>query len=121
MSIKVGDIGRPIYVPTNFDLSGSTELEIKFTSPDGTVSFTKNTSDGVTAPSSPSPDLPNDPETGFPGGVFPADTYMLYLNVAGDFDAGGAGLWNVCTAYTDGTPKYYQGLDGLLNIGSACK
>ena len=122
MSIKVGDIGRPIYVPTSFDLSSNTELEIKFTSPDGQTKFSKTkTSDGVTAPAVPSPALPADTETGFPGGVFAANTYMLYTTIAGDFDTGGDGLWSVCANYTDATPKFYQGDDGLLSIDPACE
>jgi hypothetical protein len=120
MSIQLGDIGRPIYIATTFDLSGNTELEAKFSLND--VSFTKTkTADGVSAPAIDSPVLPGNPATGFDGGVLPANTYMLYTTVAGDFAEGGAGLWTTCAAYTDGTPKYYQAkTKGLLEIGDAC-
>lgn len=121
MTIIQGDIGRPIYVPTTFDLSSNTELEIKFTSPDGTVKFTKNkTVDGVSAPAVDSPALPANTNTGFSGGVFPANTYMLYTTVGGEFSHE-SGLWPLCTAYTDAT-KYYQSdpPDGLLEVNEAC-
>lgn len=117
MTIKVGDVGRPIYVATSFDLSANTALSLKFTAPDGVTTFTKNNPD-VTAPGVDSPNLP--PSEGFPGGILPANTYMLYTTVAGDFDTGGAGTWQVCGAYTDGTPKFYQGDDGPLVIEEAC-
>ena len=116
MTIKLGDIGRDIYVATSFDLSANTELEIKFTL--GTNTFTKNTSDGVTAPAVPSPTLPF--TDNFPGGILAADTYMLYTTIAGDFATGGAGDWTVCCAYTDATPKYFQGDDGILTIDDEC-
>lgn len=113
MSIKVGEIGRDIYVGTSFDLSANTELTIKFTSPSGTIIVTKTSADGVTAPAVDSPALPG-------VGVFPANTYMLYTTQAGDFDSGGVGDWTVCTVYDDATPKKYFGDDTTLTIEEAC-
>ena len=115
--MKKGDIGRPLYVATSFDLSANTNLEIKFTSPDGLTKFTKSKLlDGVTAPAVDSPSLPA--TDNFSGGVLPASTYMLYTTDGTEFDADGD--WQICTAYTDGTPKYYQGDDGILTIDPAC-
>ena len=121
MTIKDGDIGRPIYVASTFDMSGNTALSLKFTSPDGSVVITKSNPD-VTAPASPSPSLPS--STGFAGGILPASTYWLYTTDGTEFIAGGspggAGNWTVCGTYTDGTPKFYQGDSGVLVISEAC-
>lgn len=118
MSIKVGDIGRPIYVATNYDLSSNTALTLKFTAPNGEV-FTRTNPD-VTAPGIDSPALPPNEDNSFSGGVLPANTYMLYSSQAGDFDSGGSGTWTVCGSYTDATPKFYQGDDGALFISEGC-
>jgi len=113
MSTKVGEIGRDIFIGTGFNLSAATELTIRFTNPDGTVKFDRDSSDGVTAPPADSPDIPDI-------GVFIGNTYMKYTTVAADFDAGGPGDWVVCVNYQDATPKSYDGDDTILNIGEAC-
>jgi hypothetical protein len=118
MTIKVGEVGRDLYVGTTFDLSSNTELIIRFTSPDGAVKFNKDTSDGVTAPATPSPSLPASGD--FSGGVLPADTYMLYTTDGTEFTTGGAGNWTICANYQDATPKSFDGDDTTLVIGEAC-
>lgn len=38
--IKVGEKGQPVKIATDFDMSGSTGLQIVFTAPTGGTSFT---------------------------------------------------------------------------------
>lgn len=116
--IKNGEVGRDLYVGTTFDLSSNTELTIRFTSPDGTIKFDKTTADGITAPASPSPALPESGD--FSGGILPANTYMLYTTDGTEFTLGGDGNWNICTNYQDGTPKSFDGDDTTLVISPAC-
>jgi hypothetical protein len=118
VSIKVGEIGRDLYVGTSFDLSSNTELIINFTSPDGSVSFSKAKADGVTAPAVDSPALPSSGD--FSGGVLPANTYMMYTTDGTEFVDGGHGGWEICTTYQDATPKRFYGDDTTLLIAEAC-
>ena len=114
MTIKVGEVGKSLYVGTTFDMNAApfTVLELKFTSPDGTITFSRTDSgDGITAPAVDSPALPN-------VGVLPANTYMLYLTQAGDFTVDGD--WQVCAEYQDAAPSIFFGDDTVLTIGKAC-
>ena len=112
MSIKVGEVGRDLYIATDFDLSGNTDLKIKFTSPDE-ATVVEVTNPAVTAPAVPSPDLPLI-------GILAANTYMKYTTDGTEFTAGGDGTWTVCVTYEDATPKKFFGDDGPLLIGEAC-
>lgn len=109
MTIKAGEIGRNLYVGTQFDLSSNTGLKIKATSPTGVVK--EFTDPDVTAPGVDSPSLPD-------VGALPANTYMLYVTTGTDFDE--EGDWTICTQYDDATPKTFFGDDTTLTIGEAC-
>jgi hypothetical protein len=114
MSVKIGEIGKIIYVYTNgFDLSANTELGIKFTPPtDGDqTEFTRTSADGVTAPVVPSPTLPN-------LGILPANEYFQYSTQAADFTD--VGDWCVNGEYTEGATKFYIGDDGTLTVEDVC-
>ena len=112
MSVKIGEIGKEIYVYTNgFDLSANTELGIKFVSPDESIEFTRLSADGVTAPAVPSPSLPD-------LGVLPANEYFQYSTQALDFTV--AGDWCVNGEYTESTTKFYVGDNGSLTIEDVC-
>ena len=116
MSVKIGEIGKGIYLGTGSDLDLNdapfTALAIKFTSPDGIVTFTRTNPD-VTAPAVDSPSLEN-------VGILPANNYMLYLTQDGDFDLGGAGEWTVCTEYEDAAPSKFMGDDTTITIEEGC-
>lgn len=113
MTIRQGEIGKEIYVGTGFDMSSNTLLELKFVSPDGTVTFTRNsTTDGITAPATPSPDIPG-------VGILAANEYMLYESQADDF-AHESGDWCVEARYTEGSTKYYIGAPGTLVVSDDC-
>ncbi len=113
MSVKVGEVGKSIYVGTTFDLNAApfTELTLNFTSPDGTITFSRTTADGITAPAVDSPAL----ET---TGVLPANTYALYLTQASDFTV--AGNWNICLTYEDALPSLFYGDDAVLPVEEGC-
>lgn len=114
MSIKVGEIGKSLYVGTTFDLNAApfTVLKLKFTSPDGNTTFERdNTSDGITAPAVDSPSLDN-------VGVLPANTYMLYKTQEADFAVDGD--WKVCAEYQDAVPSKFFGDDTVVTIEEAC-
>lgn len=96
MSIKVGEIGKKLYVGAQFDLSGNTSLEYEVTNPSGAT----KTLMGVTAPAVDSPNIPD-------VGVFPANTYGDYTVQDGDFDV--AGTWKIRIVYKDATPKLFYG------------
>lgn len=112
MTIKIGEVGKTLYVGTTFDLNAApfTVLTINFTSPDGSVTF-QRTSPEVQAPTVDSPPLPN-------VGVLPANTYMTYLTQASDFDT--AGEWTVCCRYEDAAPSLFDGSDAILVIEDGC-
>lgn len=113
MTIKVGEVGKSLYVGTGFDLNAApfTQIALKFTSPDGVTTFTRTDADGITAPAVDSPALDNT-------GVLPANTYMLYLTQAIDFAV--SGDWQVCAEYQDAVPSIFFGDDTTLTIGEAC-
>tara|TARA_R110000744_G_scaffold147450_1_gene260406 strand:+ start:145 stop:492 length:348 start_codon:yes stop_codon:yes gene_type:complete len=101
MSIKVGEIGKDLYVGTSFDMNAApfTSLALNFISPDGTVTFTRTSAaNNITAPNVTSPALPN-------VGNLPANTYMLYKTQAVDFAVDGN--WTVSTQYEDATSLFY--------------
>lgn len=110
MTIRVEEVGKELYVPTSFDLSSNTSVEINFTSPDESIKFTRI----ATAPGVNSPNL-----DGF--GVLAANTYLLYLTQANDFTLGGAGAWCIEAVYNDTvTPKLFIGGPGTLVIADKC-
>jgi len=114
MSIKIGEIGKSLYVGTTFNLNAApfTVLKLKFTSPDGTITFTRdNTADGITAPNTDSPALDN-------VGVLPANTYMLYKTQETDFAI--AGEWTMCCEYQDAVPSKFFGDDTVITIEESC-
>jgi hypothetical protein len=111
MSVKIGEIGKLIYVGTGFDMSANTELGIKFVSPDETIEFTRLSADGVTAPAVPSPSLPTI-------GILAANEYLLYSTQALDFAV--AGDWCVNAEYTEGATKFYIGDNGTLTVSDVC-
>lgn len=109
MSIKAGEIGRPFYYITNFDLSNFSALTLKFTHEDGTTTFTV-TNPAVTAPAAvvTLPDV----------GDIAASTYMYYETTGLDFTK--PGTWTVCGTYEDASPKKYFGNHGTFVVGSSC-
>ena len=123
MTIKYGEVGKGLYVNAAFDLNAApfTELTLKFTL--GNQTFTRTTADGVTAPGVDSPTLPPNPQSGFPGGVLPANTYALYVLQATDWDSSAfdtTGSWTVCLTYEDAAPTLLHGDDSTLVIEEGC-
>lgn len=112
MTIKVGEVGKTIYVGTTFDLNAApfTTISLIFTAPDGTTTFTR-TNPAVLAPAIDSPALPN-------VGILPANTYMTYLTQAIDFTV--AGTWNVCAQYEDAVPSLFIGDETGFAVAEAC-
>tara|TARA_R110002096_G_scaffold415093_1_gene616534 strand:+ start:261 stop:587 length:327 start_codon:yes stop_codon:yes gene_type:complete len=108
MSIKVTEVGKLFNYGTGFDLSGSSALDLKFTSPSGIVSTISNPR--VTAPATPA----TDPILG----TLPANTYMQFTTLSTDFTE--TGTWTVCGTYTDATPKVFYGDDTTFTVGAAC-
>lgn len=114
MSIKVGEVGKSLYVGTTFNLNDApyTLLKLKFTSPDKTISFTRDSdSDGIIAPTINSPALDN-------VGILPANTYMLYKTQEADFTIHGD--WTVCCEYQDAAPSKFFGDDTIITIEESC-
>jgi hypothetical protein len=123
MTLKYGEIGKGIYVGASFDLNAApyTELTLKFTI--SGQSFTRDTSDGVTAPAVASPTMPD-------VGSFPANTYALYTTQASDWASDSFGAirdtnnghddWEVCLTYEDAAPTLLHGDDGELRIEEGC-
>lgn len=111
MSVKIGEVGKLIYVGTGFDMSANTELGIRFVSPTDSIDFTRLSADGVTAPAVPSPSLPDI-------GVLAANEYLLYATQAIDFTV--AGDWCVNAQYTESTTKFYIGDNGTLTVEDPC-
>lgn len=106
MSIKVGDVGKSLYVSSGqYNLSGNTSLTIETKKPDNTTGPTLT---GVTAPATNSPDIPG-------SGVFSANLYGLYKTSGADFDV--AGDWQIRLVYQDATPKKFHGEFATLTIG----
>lgn len=111
MTVKIGEVGKKIYIGTGFDMSNNTELGIKFVSPDGSIVFTRLSVDGVTAPAVPSPSLPTI-------GILLANEYLLYSTQALDFTV--IGDWCVNAEYTEGATKFFIGDNGILAIIDTC-
>lgn len=109
MTIKATEVGRDVYVATTFDLSGNTELGLKFTSPSGIETDILSTR--ITAPATASPSTPEE-------GIMPASTYMTFSTLATDFTE--AGTWTVCATYIDATPKTYYGDPSTFTVEAAC-
>jgi len=112
MTIKVAEVKKLFRYSTNFDMSGSTGLTLKFTKPNGgTLTKTEASSNPVTAPATA---LTNDPDIG----TVAASTYMQFSTVASDFDV--AGVWKVCGIYTDGDPTEYFGDLAVFTVEFGC-
>lgn len=110
MTIRIGDIGKTLYVGTGFDMSLNSDLEIRFKSPAG-VEFTRTSSDGITAPATPSPNLPD-------VGILAANEYLQYTTLAGDFTE--TGDYCVIGVYVEGALITYLGTPAILTISAAC-
>ena len=116
MSIKVTEIGKLFNYGTFFDISGFDTLTLKFTAPDGTE--TEITDPRVSAPNvDVAATIINDDGTESQV-TFPADTYMQFSALAGDFTQ--AGTWTVCGTYTDLTPKEFFGDEATFTVGEKC-
>ena len=114
-SIKVTEKGQPFRIAADFDMSGSTGLEIEFTAPPGGTSFTvtQATTPAVTAPAVA---LTNDP--GFnPVRSVAASEYFEYTTDGTEFDV--AGEWTACGKYTDASLILKANLV-TFTIGAAC-
>lgn len=99
MGIKVGEVGKIININASFDLSGNTDLILKFTAPSGTI-LSVNKAGGVSAPAVPF----TDPVSGT---VFNANEYWSYSTTSTDFTESGS--WRVAGRYIDATPKDFCG------------
>ncbi len=111
MTIKATEVGKLFNYSTGFDLSGNTELELKFTSPAGTETSLTKTGGRVSAPAVTITDSDL--------GTIPASTYMQITTNATDFTEDGS-TWNVCCIYTDATPKVFHGDDAGFTVEEAC-
>lgn len=111
MTIRIGEVGKEIFVGTDFDLSANTEIAINFSFANANISFQRDSSDGVTAPAVPSPDLPN-------VGILAANTYLLYVTKAADFTA--PGIWCLSSQYEDATPVLFIGDSADLTVSDIC-
>lgn len=109
MTIRVGEIGKSLYVFTAFDMSANTGLEITFKSPAG-VSFTRTNPD-VTAPNVDSPNIPGQ-------GILPANRYLVYSTQEQDFNS--TGEWCINSVYIEGTEKKFIGSSGTLTVSPLC-
>jgi len=107
-TIKENDIGKTILINASFDMSGSTDLNIVFKQPDGTL-VTKTASDGVTAPATPITVDVDGVET-----VFAANEYFSYDTEAGLLTP--SGEWSLYGVYIDGTPKNFAGDVSLFTV-----
>lgn len=112
MAIKIGEIGKTIFVGTTFDMNAVpfTLITLKFTAPTGGTSFVRTTPT-VTVPNVDSPNLAN-------VGVLPANTYASYLTDGVDFDV--VGDWAVCLQYEDAVPSLFSGDDTTVTVEGAC-
>lgn len=113
MTIKVNEKGQPARVATNFDMSASTGLTMKFIPPSsGGTEFTVTnlSASPVTAPAVA---LVNDPELG----NRPASTYFEYITTGLEFDA--AGDWTACCLYQDASLDL-EANKTIFPIGESC-
>lgn len=108
MTIKITEVGKLFNYATGFDISGNTELTLKFTSPTAVVLTLTKTSGRVSAPA----------VLGGVNGTIPANTYMQITTIATDFTE--TGTWTVCGTYNDATPKEFHGDDATFTIGDDC-
>lgn len=114
-SIKVTEKGQPFRIATDFDMSGSTGLEIEFIAPHGGTDFTvtQATSPAVSAPAVA---LTNDP--GFsPARSVSASQYLEYTTDGTEFDK--AGEWTACGQYSDGSLTL-KATKVTFTIGAEC-
>jgi hypothetical protein len=102
-SIKVLEKGQPCKIAADFDMSGSTGLQIAWTAPAGGTDFTvtQATTPAVTAPAVA---LTNDPGFTPPRSVA-ASEYFQYITDGTEFDIDGD--WTACGKYTDGALELY--------------
>lgn len=108
MGIKATEVGKQFNYGTFIDLSGNTQLSLKFVSPTGQITI-------LTKPRVSAPAVPvTDPIEG----TFPADTYMQITTEATDFTE--VGEWTVCGIYEDGSPKIFYGDDATFTVEEAC-
>jgi hypothetical protein len=110
MTIKATEVGKQFNYGTFYDLSGASELTLKFTSPSGTVSTFTQTGGRVTAPATDVVDSNL--------GVIPGNTYMQLVTQATDFTE--VGTYTVCGTYEDSTPIKYFGDDATFEVEEAC-
>lgn len=115
--LKVGEVGQPVKIATDFDMSSSTALQIIFTAPSGGTSFTATqaTTPAVTAPAVA---LTNDAAFD-PVRSVAASEYMLYTTDGTEFDI--AGDWIACAKYTDGTPLVLEADPVTITITASCE
>jgi len=114
-SIKVTEKGQPFRIAADFDMSGSTGLQIEFTAPAGGTDFTvtQATTPAVTAPAVA---LTND--AGFnPVRSVSASEYFEYTTDGTEFDV--AGTWTACGQYTDASLILKAALV-TFTIGAEC-
>jgi hypothetical protein len=92
MPIKAAESNKAFRYATSFDMSSSTSLSLKFTSPTGIVTtLTDATTPAVTAPALAITDADL--------GALAASTYMEFKTLATTFTE--AGVWKVIAKYTD--------------------
>jgi len=114
MGIKVAEGNKPFRYATAFDMSSSTSLSLKFTSPSNVEStLTDATTPAVTAPAVAitDPDL----------GALSASEYMEFDTLVTTFTE--AGTWKVCGTYTNTatTPdSVYIGGEVTFTVDAGC-
>ena len=94
MTIKIAEGNKAFRYATGYDMSSSTGLQLKLTSPTGVITTLTNlTTPAVTAPASTitDPDL----------GSLAASTYMEFNTLITTFTE--SGTWKVCGTYTNTT------------------
>lgn len=114
MAIRVGESNKAFRYATAFDMSNSTGLSLKFTSPSGIITtLTESTTPAVTAPaiSITDPDL----------GPLAASQYMEFNTEATTFTE--QGTWKVCGTYTDtatNPDSIFEGGTVTFSVGAGC-
>lgn len=111
MTIKAGEVNKPLYLAAGFDMSAFTLVTIKFTAPDGEVTEKDTTDPNVSVPATDSPALPG-------VGVLPASTYVLYITDGTVLTT--EGDWVTCLQYEDAVPSLYFSDDATLSVGDPC-
>lgn len=110
MAVKATELGKTVILPTGFDLSAKTSLEIKTTSSDGATVGTIVDA-RITIPATPF----TDPDT---GEIYPSETYMKFLTASTDFLV--EDTFTLCGTYTEGSTKKFFTDDGTLVVEAAC-